>query len=291
MATGILDTSEFDRMLLPTEFSTCRVYIKCGEQSLHFGRRLGYEINRECEIVLGLGMTAHTRAIDSLMMQLTSGNNSTLTLLDEHNISHILDISLISFEVAPRIHDLDLLEILGRSRILKEKGTQSFQLKELETAFYLYGRAMKYLICAQITMKANEQNNESLKRDIESLKCLCHLNLAACQLLGTNMRGAIKNCADALEIEPNNVKAFYRRGQAYTKLKEYELAIDDLKKAAELDPGNRGIAKALTEAKKSFRNENLLMADRLKGIFSWVSAHAKHFFKDATFSSLQVSLP
>lgn len=267
MATGILDKSDFDRLLLPTEFSNCRVCIKCGEQSLHFGRSLGYEINRECNIVVGLGISAHTRAIDSLILQLTAGNSSTLTLLDEHNISHILDVSLISFEVAPRIHHLELLEIFERSRILKEKGTQSFQLKELETAFYLYGRAMKYLICAQITMKANEQNDENLKHDIESLKCLCHLNLAACQLLGTNMRGAIKNCADALEIEPNNVKAFYRRSQAYAKLKEYELAIDDLKKAAELDPGNRSIAKALAEAKKSFRNENLLLADRLKGIF------------------------
>jgi len=42
-----------------------------------------------------------------------------------------------------------------------------------------------------------------------------------------------------LELESTNVKALYRRAQAYIKLVDLELAELDVKKALEIDPDNR----------------------------------------------------
>lgn len=42
-----------------------------------------------------------------------------------------------------------------------------------------------------------------------------------------------------LEAESRNVKALYRRAQAYIQLADLDLAEFDIKKALEIDPGNR----------------------------------------------------
>jgi tetratricopeptide (TPR) repeat protein len=42
-----------------------------------------------------------------------------------------------------------------------------------------------------------------------------------------------------LELESTNVKALYRRAQAYIQLADLDLAEFDIKKALEIDPDNR----------------------------------------------------
>jgi FK506-binding protein 4/5 len=42
-----------------------------------------------------------------------------------------------------------------------------------------------------------------------------------------------------LELDSQNVKALYRRVQAYIQLADLELAEADIKKALEIDPNNR----------------------------------------------------
>lgn len=44
-----------------------------------------------------------------------------------------------------------------------------------------------------------------------------------------------------LELESRNVKALYRRAQAYIQLVDLDLAEHDIKKALEIDPDNRYI--------------------------------------------------
>ena len=42
-----------------------------------------------------------------------------------------------------------------------------------------------------------------------------------------------------MELDSQNVKALFRRSQAYTQLADLELAEIDIKKALEIDPDNR----------------------------------------------------
>lgn len=46
-------------------------------------------------------------------------------------------------------------------------------------------------------------------------------------------------CIQVLELEGRNVKALYRRAQAYIQLADLDLAELDIKKALEIDPNNR----------------------------------------------------
>ena len=49
-----------------------------------------------------------------------------------------------------------------------------------------------------------------------------------------------------LELESTNVKALYRRAQAYMELSDLDLAEFDVKKALEIDPNNRFVSYSLT---------------------------------------------
>jgi peptidyl-prolyl isomerase D len=64
---------------------------------------------------------------------------------------------------------------------------------------------------------------------------------------------AVKATSNALEIDglsdSDKAKAYYRRGQAYGKTKEDNLAIEDLKKALELNPNDGGVIAELNAAK------------------------------------------
>ena len=79
------------------------------------------------------------------------------------------------------------------------------------------------------------------------------LNTALVHLKAGSPRAAIKTCTDLLEndsiTEADETKAYYRRGQAYGKVKEDELAIEDLKKALEYTPKDAGVIAELNAAK------------------------------------------
>jgi tetratricopeptide (TPR) repeat protein len=69
-----------------------------------------------------------------------------------------------------------------------------------------------------------------------ALKLACYLNISQCLLKVQSYDKAIENCKYALAIDPENAKAFFRRGSAYHAKKEYELAHPDLLKASDLLP-------------------------------------------------------
>jgi peptidyl-prolyl isomerase D len=64
---------------------------------------------------------------------------------------------------------------------------------------------------------------------------------------------AVEDCSSVLEHEAANVKALYRRGQALLAMgpAQLEAGAADLRRAAELEPGDKAIAAALTAAKKA----------------------------------------
>lgn len=66
-----------------------------------------------------------------------------------------------------------------------------------------------------------------------------HLNSAASQLRLRKWGAATKAASKVLDLEPVNVKALFRRAQAYREMEDYDLAEIDLKKAMEQEPNNR----------------------------------------------------
>ncbi|XP_063690979.1 sperm-associated antigen 1-like [Bolinopsis microptera] len=92
-----------------------------------------------------------------------------------------------------------------------------------------------------------------------------HLNSALCHLkLGNHKK--VMTCVDeVLKLEPNNIKALYRRAAANNELKKYPAAAKDLKFVVEKDPGNKPAAQLLEQVKK-------LWSQELRGMQSQKSA-------------------
>ncbi|KAF5962079.1 hypothetical protein HYC85_003288 [Camellia sinensis] len=74
------------------------------------------------------------------------------------------------------------------------------------------------------------------KQQAKVLKVPCNLNNAACKLKLKDYKQAEKLCTKVLEIDGRNVKALYRRAQAYIQLVDLDLAEIDIKKALEICP-------------------------------------------------------
>ncbi|KAH7556829.1 hypothetical protein JRO89_XS11G0000800 [Xanthoceras sorbifolium] len=105
----------------------------------------------------------------------------------------------------------------------------------------------------------------------EDEKCLakglmisCNLNNAACKLKLEEYSQASKLCTKVLEVDPSNVKALFRRSQAYLKTNELEKAEADIKRALTIDPNNREVKVEYKELKEKQRQYAKYQA----GIFS-----------------------
>lgn len=75
-------------------------------------------------------------------------------------------------------------------------------------------------------------------------------------------------CLELLKYDPNNVKAFYRKAQSHFLKKEYQQALEDLKKILENDPKNKDalsfIKKIKAETQKTDKQEKKVY----QGIFN-----------------------
>ena len=62
---------------------------------------------------------------------------------------------------------------------------------------------------------------------------------------------AKKQCENVLEIEPDNAKALFRRGQVGFWKQDYADALADLARVRELQPGDKGVLLEIEKVKKA----------------------------------------
>lgn len=73
-----------------------------------------------------------------------------------------------------------------------------------------------------------------------------------------NAKEAIKNCLEAIKLDPKSVKAFYRLSKAQVIANDYEGAKKSLVEAIKLDPGSKSLREeydVLTDAKDAKEKE------------------------------------
>uniref|UniRef100_A0A670YCH3 Protein unc-45 homolog B n=1 Tax=Pseudonaja textilis TaxID=8673 RepID=A0A670YCH3_PSETE len=106
------------------------------------------------------------------------------------------------------------------------KGNKFFQGNDYENAIKSYSKALK------------------LAKD-PSLQAVLYRNRAACFLKKEKYAQVITDATKAIDINPSDIKALYRRSQALEKLGKLDQAFKDVQRCATIEPQNQSFQEAL----------------------------------------------
>lgn len=171
------------------------------------------------------------------------------------------EVELVSFVKEKESWDLNTTEKIEAAGKKKEEGNVLFKAGKYERASRRYENAVRYI--EYDTSFSDEEKQQS-----KALKISCNLNDAACKLKVKDYKQAEKLCTKVLELDGRNVKALYRRAQAYIQLVDLDLAEKDIKKALEIDPDNREVKMEYRQLKEKVREYNKRDAQFYGNIFS-----------------------
>ncbi|KAJ7950530.1 Peptidylprolyl isomerase [Quillaja saponaria] len=161
------------------------------------------------------------------------------------------EVELVSFDKEKESWDMNTEEKIEAAGKKKEQGNVLFKAGKYARASKRYEKAVKYI-------EYDSSFGEEEKKKAKALKVACNLNNAACKLKLKDYKQAEKLCTKVLELDSTNVKALYRRAQAYIQLADLDLAEFDIKKALEIDPDNREVKleyKTLKEKVKEYNKK------------------------------------
>lgn len=120
-----------------------------------------------------------------------------------------------------------------------------------------------------------------------------YLNRAACNLMLKNYRKCIDDCEECLKLQPKNLKAFYRIGNAYFKIEKYDQAEIALKTAFSIDKKSKAVRSLLAKVqdkkqkikKAKEEKEKMLLEKKEK------EDNVKKALKIRNYTSISTTLP
>ncbi|KAG7332963.1 hypothetical protein KOW79_003098 [Hemibagrus wyckioides] len=158
-------------------------------------------------------------------------------------------ITLTKFEKAKESWEMNSSEKLEQSAIVKEKGTQYFKVGKYKQAVVQYKRIVSWL---EHEASLEGEDEEKAK----ALRLAAHLNLAMCYLKLQEPSSALENCDKALELDANNEKALFRRGEALFVMKEFDQARGDFQRVIQLYPTNKAAKSQVLQCQKHLKEQH-----------------------------------
>ncbi|CAL0306337.1 unnamed protein product [Lupinus luteus] len=177
------------------------------------------------------------------------------------NATVYYEVELLSFVKEKESWDLNTQEKIEAAGKKKEEGNALFKAGKYERASKRYEKAIKFI-------EYDSSFSDEEKQKSKVLKITSNLNNAACKLKLKNYKEAEKLCTKVLELDSRNVKALYRRAQAYIHLVDLDLAEIDIKKALEIEPDNREVKMEYKILKEKVREYNKKDAQFYGSIFA-----------------------
>ncbi|XP_021720139.1 peptidyl-prolyl cis-trans isomerase FKBP62-like [Chenopodium quinoa] len=215
--------------------------------------------------------------LDKAVLTMKKGEVALLTIAPEYafgsveskqdlavvppNSTVFYEVELVSFEKDKESWDMNNEEKIEAAGKKKEEGNALFKAGKYVRASKRYEKAVKFV-------EYDNAFSDDEKKLTKVLKVSCNLNNAACKLKLKDYKQAEKLCTKVLDIDSMNVKALYRRAQAYIQLADLELAEFDVKKALEIDPDNREVKLEYKKLKEKMREYNKKDAQLYGKMFS-----------------------
>jgi len=172
-----------------------------------------------------------------------------------------VELELIEMQKEKEAYQLEVADKVAMAQKKKTEGNEFFKANRFSLANKRYKKALSYIAYGEW---------DSYKTEVDQLKVSCHLNTAAILLRNKEYQNVITELKKVTEIEPSNVKALYRRAQAYAGLADYQAALTDLNRAADLDQGNREVKREIYRVKQLQKEQDTkdqnLYAKMLQGL-------------------------
>nr|XP_033807616.1 peptidyl-prolyl cis-trans isomerase FKBP4 isoform X1 [Geotrypetes seraphini] len=159
------------------------------------------------------------------------------------------EVKLKSFEKAKESWEMNSEEKLEQGAIVKNKGTVFFKEGKFKPALMQYKKIVSWL---DHESGLSEENETKAK----ALLLAAHLNQAMCHLKLKDYLPALENCCKALEIDSNNEKGLFRRGEAYLSVNDFELARADFQKVLQLYPSNKAAKVQLAACQQKIKEQH-----------------------------------
>ncbi|XP_007935248.1 peptidyl-prolyl cis-trans isomerase FKBP4 [Orycteropus afer afer] len=158
------------------------------------------------------------------------------------------EIHLKNFEKAKESWEMSSGEKLEQSTIVKERGTVYFKEGKYKQAVLQYKKIVSWL-----EYESSLSSEEAQKA--QALRLASHLNLAMCHLKLQAFSAAVESCNKALELDSNNEKGLFRRGEAHLAVNDFELARADFQKVLQLYPSNKAAKAQLAICQQRIRKQ------------------------------------
>ncbi|RZC50360.1 hypothetical protein C5167_018788 [Papaver somniferum] len=209
---------------------------------------LEFKVDEE-EIIEGLDKAVATMKRGEFALVIINpeygyGSSETKTkfaVVPPNSILHY-EVEMVGFTKVTESWDMEAAQKLEYAAKRKEEGNVYFKAGKYKRASLRYDMAAKYV-------EFESTFDEEQKKAGHFFKVTCQLNNASCKIKLKEFREAAALCTKVLKLEPSNIKALFRRAQAYMETIDLDLAELDLKKALEIDPDNREVTTQLLRLK------------------------------------------
>uniref|UniRef100_A0A4W6DAZ5 peptidylprolyl isomerase n=1 Tax=Lates calcarifer TaxID=8187 RepID=A0A4W6DAZ5_LATCA len=159
------------------------------------------------------------------------------------------NLTLVGQLYAKESWEMNTVEKLEQSGIVKEKGTQYFKEGKYKQASVQYKRIVSWL-------EHESGLSEEDEKKAKALRLAAHLNLAMCFLKLQEPNQALENCDKALELDSSSEKALFRRGEALFGMKEFDRARDDFQRVVQLYPANKAAKSQVSLCQKRIKEQH-----------------------------------
>jgi FK506-binding protein 8 len=190
------------------------------------------------------------------------------------NCTLLCEVTLKSVEVIELEEgSLPIADKIKYGRLKKDRGNFWFERSDYQSAIHCYRRAIEFadatddeMVIYHSSASGNNGNNSSVKMskiltdsqkvaeravkqvgELVSLRSTAYNNLAAAQIKVDALDQALKSVNSSLDLNPNNVKALYRKSRILSAKGDLGEAIDVLKAAVKLEPESKTLTAELSK--------------------------------------------
>lgn len=181
------------------------------------------------------------------------------------------------------VYKMSFDERISKCQEKKNAGGQHFKEGKYDLAVRQYREIMKLAVisefrddgkvvelesCPNPQISPESDTEKAQKAELKQMLLVGYLNLALCYLKLNKLKECIVNCDQALEIDPKNVKAHFRKGLAYMPTNDYEKALKQFETVLEIDPNNSEAKAQKSVCNSALRDYYQKQKDIFKNLFS-----------------------